>query len=122
MKVSLTVRIVTTFLGSALGGFGSMVVLRIFNDWAFRTEFAYWLRITAVHSLEVFLLFTFWFGLIHTNVRGPYSVANFVGVIAIGGLLAVFIPPYGFLLIITGHAFITSGLAALVCTGVFWWD
>ena len=117
IKVSVTDRILAVLLGAGLGGVASMTVLWLFHDWAFRTEFTSWLRMTVIHACVVFVLLALWFGITHPNVRRADGVATCVGGILIGGLVAVFIP-WGFVLVITGHAFITSGVATLAYSAV----
>ena len=124
MTTSVRNRIVANLLSAMLGGVVSMVTLRMFHDWAFRTEFWYYIRLTAVHSCLMFILFSVWFG-IRPEVprtkgfikRGAAAVIKYVGAAAIGCLLPVFIP-WGFILIVTGQAFITSVVAALVHVGL----
>ena len=89
-----------------------MGVLRLFHDWAFRTEFTFWLAETAIHSCIVFVLLALWFGFVHRNVRTANGIGNCVAAVVVGGFVAWFIP-FGFVLVITGQAFITSGVAAL---------
>ena len=89
-----------------------MTVLRLFHDWAFRTEFRLWLRLTVIHACIVFVLLALWFGITRPNVRRADGVANCVGAVLMGGLVAVFIK-FGFVLVVTGQAFITSGVATL---------
>jgi len=113
MKLLPTVEVVALLLGAGLGGVVSMTVLRFFQEWAFRTEFfRFWLPLTAIHACTVFVLFTFWFGIIRPNVRTAFGIAKCVGAVVVGGLVAALLP-YGFVLVITGHAFITSGIATL---------
>jgi hypothetical protein len=116
-KVSTTERVVAVLLGAGLGVVASMGVLRVFHDWAFRTEFIWWLRMTAIHSCIVFVVFALWFGIIRPNVRSAFGIANCVGAVVVGGLVAVFVP-FGFVLVITGQAFITSGTATLAYIAV----
>lgn len=106
-------RIVTVLLGSGIGGLASMGVLRLFHDWAFRTEFKFWSFETAIHSCIVFVLLALWFGTVHPNVRTASGIGNCVAAAVVGGLVAWFIP-YRFVLVVTGQAFITSGVATLV--------
>lgn len=117
IKVSATERTVAVLLGAGLGGLASMVVLRIFHDWAFRTEFTSWLRMTSVHSCIVFVLLAVWFGITRPNVWTANGIGKCVFAVVLGGLGAVFVP-FGFVLVITGQAFITSGVATLVYVAV----
>ena len=95
-----------------------MGTLRIFHEWAFRTEFKFWLLMTALHSSTVFVLFALSFGAIRPNLLSASGIAKCVGAMIVGGLVAVFITSYGIVLVITGQAFITSGVAALVYSAV----
>jgi hypothetical protein len=112
-EVSTTDRILSVLLGAGLGGLASMGVLRLFHDWAFRTEFRFWLNETATHSCIVFVLLALWFGTVHPNVRTSSGILNCVAAVMVGGFVAWFIP-YGFVLVFTGQAFITSGVTTLV--------
>ena len=94
-----------------------MGVLRLFHDWAFRTEFKLWLTETAIHACIVFVLLALWFGIGHPNVRTANGIGNCVAAVVVGGFVAWFIP-FGFVLVITGQAFITSGVATLVYMAV----
>jgi hypothetical protein len=113
IKVSVTDRLLAALLGAGLGGVFSLAVLRTLHDSAFKTEFMFWLRMTAVHSCIVFVLFALWLGIIGPNVRSANGIASCVGAAVVGGLIALFVP-FGFVLVITGQAFITSGVATLV--------
>ena len=104
-------------LGTGLGGVASMTVLRVFHDWAFRTEFRFWLQMTVVHACIVFVLLALWFGITRPNIRRVDGVANCVGAVLGSGLVAFFIP-FGFVLVVTGQAFITSGIATLAYIAV----
>ena len=95
----------------------SMTALRMFHDWAFRTEFRFWVAETAIHSCIVFVLLALWFGIVHPNVRTARGIGNCVTAAVVGGFTAWFIP-YGFVLVLTGQAFITSGVATLVYMAV----
>jgi hypothetical protein len=117
IEVSTTDRILSVLLGAGLGGLVSMGVLRLFHDWAFRTEFKFWLFETAIHSCIVFILLALWFGIAHPNVRTGNGIAHCIAAVVIGGFVAVLIP-FGFVLVITGQAFITSGVATLVYVAV----
>jgi len=110
-------RIVAAIVGSALGGVVSLVALRLLHEWAFRTEFWFYVRLTAIHSCLVFLLFAFWFGVIRPSIPRTSTVLQCVGAPAVGGALAALIP-WGFILVMTGQAFVTSGVAALVYAGI----
>jgi hypothetical protein len=90
-----------------------MGVLRVLNGWAFSTEFNRWLRITSMHSGIVFVLFTLWFAGGPPSIRRASGIANCLAAIVVGGLAAMVLP-YGSVLIVSGHAFITSGVATLV--------
>jgi hypothetical protein len=70
-----------------------MGALRIFHEWAFRTEFKSLLWMTAVHSCIVFVLFALSFGDLRPNVLSANDDAKCVGAIVVGGLVAVFIIP-----------------------------
>jgi hypothetical protein len=113
IEVSTTDRILSVLLGAGLGGLVSMGVLRLFHDWAFRTEFRFWLAETSIHSCMVFVLLALWFGIVQPNVRTVNGIGNCVAAVVAGGFVAWFIP-FGFVLVITGQAFITSGVATLV--------
>ena len=114
MNVSKPInRILIVLLSVALGGGASMAALRVFHEWAFRTEFNWWLWMTAVHSCVVFVLFALSVA-ISPNIISAKNIAKCFAAVGLGGLSAVFVTPYGFVLVITGQAFITSGVAALV--------
>ena len=117
IEVSTTDRILSLLLGAGLGGVASMGVLRLFHDWAFRTEFKFWLTETAIHSCIVFVLLALWFGIVHPNVRTANGIAKCVAAAVVGGFVAWLIP-FGFVLVITGQAFITSGVATLAYMAV----
>src|SRR5262245_57261867 len=109
----ISLRIFAALLGAALGGVASMGVLRVLNGLAFSTDFVFWLRITSIHSGIVFVLFSLWFVDGRPSIRRASGIANCLAAIVVGGLAAIVVP-YGFVLIATGHAFITSGVATLV--------
>jgi hypothetical protein len=125
MTASIRDRIVVDFLSVTLGGTASMLVLRVFYDWSFRTEFWFFLRLTAVHSSLLLVLFPLWFGIFGSALgvkeivksRGVDTILNCIGAAAIGSLLPAFIP-WGFILIVSGQAYITSGIAALAYGGL----
>jgi hypothetical protein len=103
-----------------------MLVLRVFYDWSFRTEFWFFLRLTAVHSSLLLVLFPLWFGGFFGSAlgmddivksRGVDTILKCIGAAAIGSLLPAFIP-WGFILIVSGQAYITSGIAALAYGGL----
>jgi len=110
-------RIAAVFVGSLVGGVVSLVALKLLNDWAFRTEFWFYVRVTAVHSCLVFILFSFWFGVIRPNIPRTNTILQCIAAAAVAGVLPVLIP-WGFILIMSGQAFITSGVAALVYAGI----
>jgi hypothetical protein len=60
----------------------------------------------------VFILYALWFGIANPNVRTANGIAHCIVAAAVGGLLA-FLIPSGFILVISGQAFISSGVAAL---------
>jgi hypothetical protein len=95
-----------------------MAALRIFHEWAFRTEFKSWLWLTAVHSCIVFVLFLMSFEYIQPSILSAEGILNCIAAVVLGGLVAVFAIPYGFVLIMTGQAFITSGVATLLYAAV----
>ena len=113
-----TDRFLVALLSAGLGGLASMGALRIFHEWAFRTEFSGWLWMTAVHSCIVFGLFALSFGYLRPNLLSVNGIAKCVGAVVVGGLLAVLVIPWGFVLIMTGQAFITSGMATLIYVAV----
>jgi len=110
-------RIAAVFVGSLVGGVVSLVTLKVLNDWAFRTEFSFYVRLTAVHSCLAFILFAFWFGVIRPKIPRTNTMLHCIGAAAVAGVLPVLIP-WGFVLVMTGQAFITSGVAALVYAGI----
>jgi len=115
MAVSRRDRIMAILFSSALGGVASMLALKFFHEWAFRTEYWFYVGMTAVHSCLVFILFAFWFGIIRPSIPRTNSVLQCIAAAAVGGILPIFIP-WGFILVMMGQAFITSGVAALVYT------
>jgi hypothetical protein len=95
-----------------------MAPLRIFHEWAFRTEFKSLLFMTAIHSCIVFVLFALSFGNVRPSVLSTEGIAKCIGAVVVGGLTAVFATPFGFVLIMSGQAFITSGVATLLYVAV----
>jgi len=91
-----------------------MAALRIFHEWAFRTEFKSLLFMTAIHSCIVFVLFALSFGNVRPSVLSTEGIAKCIGAVVVGGLTAVFATPFRFVLIMSGQAFITSGVATLI--------
>jgi hypothetical protein len=96
-----------------------MAALRIFHEWAFRTEFTSWLRMTAIHSCIVFVLFALSFDHIRPSLHSAEGIAKCVSAIMVGGLMALFATPFGFVLIMSGQSFITSGASSLTSTGQY---
>jgi hypothetical protein len=109
----VTDRTLVVLLSTSLGGFASMAALRIFHEWAFRTEFKLWLWETVGHSCIVFVLFLMSFEYIRPSILSAEGILNCIAAVVLGGLVAVFAIPYGFVLIMAGQAFITSGVATL---------
>ena len=95
-----------------------MAALRIFHNWAFRTAFKSWLWETVGHSCIVFVLFLMSFEYIRPSILSAEGILNCIAAVVLGGLVAVFAIPYGFVLIMTGQAFITSGVATLLYAAV----
>ena len=95
-----------------------MAALRIFHEWAFRTEFKLWLWLTVGHSCIVFVLFLMSFEYIRPSVLSAEGIAKCIGAVVVGGLIAVFATPFGFVLIMSGQAFITSAVATLIYVGI----
>jgi hypothetical protein len=91
-----------------------MAFLRIFNDWAFTTEFKWHAALTAIHSCLVFVFMVLWFGNLQTNLTAGAVLKRGLGAALIGGLLAILALPYGFVLIMSGQAFVTSCVATAV--------
>src|SRR5262249_19681290 len=114
----VTDRTLVVLLSTSLGGVASMAALRIFRDWAFRTEFKSWLWLTAGHSCIVFVLFLMLFEYIRPSILSAEGILDCIAAVVLGGLVAVFAIPYGFVLIMTGQAFITSGVATLLYAAV----
>jgi hypothetical protein len=111
-------RTLVVLLSVGVAGVASMGTLKIFHDWAFRTEFRFWLLMTTIHSCIVFVLFALSFGAIRPNLLSASGIAKCVGAMIVGGLVALLIMPYGVILIISGQAFITSGVAVLIYSAV----
>jgi hypothetical protein len=110
----VTDRTLLVLLSSSVGGVASMAALRILHEWAFRTEFNRWLWLTAVHSCIVFVLFAMSFDHLRPSVLGAEGIAKCIGAVVFGGLTSLFATPFGFVLIMSGQAFITSGVATLI--------
>lgn len=114
INVSRTERTLLSLLSASFGGVASTAALKIFHEWAFRTSFKSLLSMTAIHSCIVFVLFALAFGTLRPNVISVNGIAKCVGAVLVGGLMALFAGPFGFVLIMSGQAFITSGVATLI--------
>ncbi len=106
-------RIYFAFISAGVGGLTSMALLRVFHGWAYATEFDRWATMIAVHSLLVFGFVTTWFWGRRSNLAGGVLVKRGFGAASLGGVLAIIVWPYGFALLVSGQAFVTSGVAAV---------
>src|SRR5437867_85058 len=98
INVSRTERTLLLLLSTSFGGVASMAALRIFHEWAFRTSFKLLLSMTAIHSCIVFVLFALAFDTLRPNVLSAEGIAKCVGAVVVGGLMALFAGPFGFVL------------------------
>lgn len=97
---------------ASLAGIVSMMYLRLFFASAFDHEFNLWLGLTALHCLFVFAIVAVWFrGAVRATP--PPGTASVIGA-AVLGTGAAFLVPYGWILVITGQAILTSGLAVAI--------
>jgi hypothetical protein len=117
IKASAIDRIVAVLLGGpGLGGVTSMGVLRLFHEWAFRTEFMSWLRMTALHHAQFLSCLIM--------VRDyPSECPHCQRYCKLrrrrcGGRFSCVLVPFGFVLLISSQAFIASGVATLAYIAV----
>jgi len=58
------------------------------------------------------------FEYIRPSIPSAEGILNCIAAVVLGGLVAVFAIPYGFVLIMSGQAFITFGVATLIYAAV----
>jgi hypothetical protein len=101
-------------VAAAAGGVASMVALRVFNDWAYRTEFSLHMRTTIQHSVLLFLLLWLWFSAFRTKLTTYRGALTSLGAILVGGLASGLLGIQGIIWILSGQAFIASAAATVV--------
>lgn len=101
-------RVLELLVATVLAGLSSMGFMRIFHPWSYRTEFVWCLALTASHCFLISIFLFVWL-----KPNEPNNVARMLGGAVLGGLLALFVFPYGFVLILSGSAFVTSCVATL---------
>ena len=113
MNAKFRKAICRSLLGAGLGVLCSMAFLRIRHEGAFRTEFKTLLWLTVIQAALVAFLLTLLFSQTRPTFRNVLGIVKCVGAVILGGLTALLIAPSGFILVISGQAFITSGIATL---------
>jgi hypothetical protein len=112
------VQALVAFVSAAMGGIVSMILLRILHNWAYRTQFPNWLRLTALHSLLMFGALVAWFWEVQPELPPRAIVTKALWIAIFGAMLSILLLPWGFVLIISGQAFITSFMATAAYIGL----
>lgn len=103
------------FVSAAAGGCTSLGVLKLFEEWAFTTELNWWLMIIGSHAFLLFCFLTIWFWNVRSDLTTRTVAIKSIGAIFLGAFVSIFgVPGYSYILIYTGHAFISSGIATVM--------
>ncbi|MCL4851768.1 MAG: hypothetical protein KJZ78_10350 [Bryobacteraceae bacterium] len=104
-------RTATALVAAAAGWFASMAVLRMFHEWAFSTEFDWWLHWSGLHAVLVWLVLAGWFHAEPPAFTGARAIGKMLAASVTATILAAVLGVPGLVLIVTGQAFITSAVA-----------
>jgi hypothetical protein len=77
-------------------------------------DFILWLSISGVHTFLVLCTLAYWFRDWNSTRRLRDEVDTALVGILVGAILAIVVVPYGILLLLTGEAFVASGVAFLL--------